>query len=157
MKRVLLSLLAIAVLGLGGCLMQTPKMGAPEGAKPEAETPAGVEPEVISVAGAGAELVAEWTGIGTETTEPFTIESESWVIDWAHVPSEVKGQSIGTFQIMVYNVEEPDIPVVIAVNSQEREADVFTIEGKGTFYLMINAANTRWAVRVLVTPEDSAD
>ena len=157
MKRILLSLLAIAVLGLGGCLMPTPKMEAPAGAQPEVEAPEGVEPEVIALAGAGAELVAEWTGIGTETTEPFTIESESWVIDWAHVPSELNDQSIGTFQIMVYNVEEPDIPVVIAVNSQEREADVFTIEGKGTFYLMINAANTRWAVRVLIAPEDSAD
>jgi hypothetical protein len=58
---------------------------------------------------------------------------------------------------MVYNVEEPDIPAVIAANSQEKEADAFTIEGEGTFYLMINAANTRWAVRVLITPEDSAD
>ena len=131
--------------------MQTPKMGAPAGAESE------VQPEVIALAGAGAELVAEWTGIGTKTTDPFTIESESWVIDWGHVPSEIKDQSIGTFQIMVYNVEEPDIPVVIAVNSQERDADIFTIEGKGTFYLMINAANTRWAVRVLVTPEDSVD
>ena len=138
-------------------MMQTPKMEAPAGAQPEAEAPAGVEPEVIVLAGAEAELVAEWTGIGTRTTDPFTIESESWVIDWAHVPSEIKDQSIGTFQIMVYNVEEPDIPVVIAVNSQERDADIFTIEGKGTFYLMINAANTRWAVRVLVTPEDSVD
>ncbi len=137
--------------------MPTPKMEAPAGAQPEAEAPAGVEPEVITLAGAGAELVAEWTGIGPRTTDPFTIESESWVIDWRHVPSELNDQPIGTFQIMVYNVEEPDMPVIIAANSQEKEADVFTIEGKGTFYLMINAANTRWAVRVLVTPEDSVD
>lgn len=87
--------------------MQTPKMGAPAGAEPEAEAPAGVEPEVIALAGAEAELVAEWTGIGTKITDPFTIESEFWVIDWAHVPSEIKDQPIGTFQIMVYNVEEP--------------------------------------------------
>lgn len=149
MRQAILLISAIVVLGLGGCLMQTPKMEAP--AEAESEVP----PEVIVLA--GAELVAEWTGIGTKTTEPFTIESESWVIDWVHVPSELNDQSIGTFQIMVYNVEEPDMPVIIAANSREREADVFTIAGKGTFYLMINAANTRWAVRILVAPEESAD
>jgi len=145
-KQILLSLLAIAVLGLGGCLTQAPKMGAPAGTQPGVEVPA-----------EEGEVIAQWAGMGSRTTEPFIIESDSWAIKWVHIPAVINEQTIGTFQVMVYNVDVPDMPVIIAVNSQERDADVFTVEGKGTFYLMINSANSRWLVRVLVTPEGSAD
>jgi hypothetical protein len=137
MRQSILLILAIAVLGLGGC-------GSPAS-------------EVEAPSEEGGEVIAQWAGMGGKTTEPFIIDSDSWAIRWVHLPAVINEQTIGTFQIMVYNVDEPDMPVIIAADSQERETGVFTVEGKGTFYLMINSANSRWLVRVLVTPEESVD
>lgn len=117
--------------------MPTPKLGAPAKEK--------------------GEVIAQWTGVGSKTTEPFIIDSDSWAIKWVHIPAVINEQTIGTFQVMVYNVEKPDMPVIIAANSNQEESDTFSIEGKGEFYLMINSANSRWLVRVLVTPEGSVD
>ena len=139
MKQILLSISVTGILLLSAC-------GSPTAA-PEVEAPATSE----------AQLIAEWAGIGPKTTEPFTIDDESWVIDWVHVPSVINNQSIGTFQIMVYNTENPDIPVAIAANSKEKESDTYYMQKTGTFYLLINAANTRWSVKVLVTFKDSVD
>ena len=137
MKQILLSILVVGILLLGAC--GTP-ISAPltESASTTQEQP---------------QVVAEWAGIGPKTTEPFTIESAPWAIDWTHVPTTLKGKSIGTFQIMVYDTEEPGIPVAIATESVEKDSDISYIDEAGTFYLMINAANTRWTVRVLVVEE----
>ena len=133
MKRVLLSILVAGALLLSAC-------GAPAEAPPTPQSQ--------------SQVVGEWAGIGPKTTAPFTIESESWVIDWAHVPSVINDQPIGTLQIIVHDAEDPDAPITIAANSMEEESSTSYIDGAGTFYLMINAANTRWSVKVLVTQEE---
>jgi len=83
-------------------------------------------------------------------TEPFTIESGPWIVEWKHVPARLKGNSIGSLQIVVWDVEKPNAPAEIAANSVEEESGTTRINETGTFYLMINATNTRWAVRVMV-------
>ncbi|MFC1933876.1 hypothetical protein ACFLXX_01825 [Chloroflexota bacterium] len=142
MKRVLLSILVIGILPVSAC-------GTPSSA-PSTENASTTQEE--------PRIVEEWAGVGPKTTEPFTIESERWAIDWTHVPTTLKGKAIGTFQIMVYNTEKPGIPIAIAAESAEEESDTFYLDKTGTFYLMINAASTRWVVRVLEPlNEDSVD
>ncbi|MFC1940770.1 hypothetical protein ACFLXO_08865, partial [Chloroflexota bacterium] len=87
------------------------------------------------------------------TTEPFTVESTPWTIDWTNVPTIINDQSLGLLQIMVYDTEKPEAPLAIAANSKLRESGAYQVNETGTFYIMINATNTRWAVKVLVDGE----
>jgi hypothetical protein len=101
-----------------------------------------------SISNPEPQIIKSWSGTGIKTTEPFTITLTPWAIGWAHEPETMNGQSLGLFQIYVYNVKNPNIPVAIAANSISEEQDISYIYQAGTFYLTINAANTIWAVTV---------
>ena len=111
------------------------------------------EAEEPSTSQKQAQVIKEWVGVGAKTTEPFIVDSAPWTIDWTNVPTIINNQSLGLLQIMVYNVEKPEIPLAIVANSKLRESGAYPINEKGTFYMMINATNTRWAVKVRVVEE----
>lgn len=134
MKRVLSTVLIAGALALCAC---SPSDSA-------------VETDNSSATDTQSPVVKQWVGKGSIITDPFTIDSESWVVEWAHVPARLKGNSIGSLQIIAYNVEDPDTPVAIVATSMEQENGTCPINGAGTFQLMINAANTHWAVKVIV-------
>lgn len=136
MKRFTILILAFGVLLLGSC----------NGAVTPAEnlTDSREQPPVIK----------EWMGAGYKKTEPFTIDEGSWTISWIHVPSTLKGSSIGTFQVMVYNADDPYLPVAIVAESKEQESGTSYFDEIGTFFLEINAANTRWSVKILGSEAD---
>lgn len=92
--------------------------------------------------------VANWSGTGTNTTQPFTIANSPWVIQWTSNPEVMEGISVGAFQIYVYNVNNTSIPVSVAANTNSSGADNSYVYQTGTFYLVINAANTNWTVAV---------
>ena len=94
-------------------------------------------------------LIKSWSGSGIKTTEPFTMSKEPWVIVWSNKREIMEGYSIGLLQIYVYNTDNPDLPISLAANTQEETLDTSYVYKTGTFYLMINAANTEWEVTVL--------
>ncbi len=104
---------------------------------------------IEGTAGEPSRVIGEWRGKGPLTTENFTVESGPWTIEWQHVPARLKGNSIGSLQIIVWDAAKPDTPVAIAATSVEEESGTYRMDEKGTFNLMINATNTVWRVRVL--------
>lgn len=98
------------------------------------------------------EVIKEWSGSGIKTTEPFTITNKPWQINWSHNPLIVDNQSIGLLQIFVYSTSN-DMIIAVAANSPKAESDTSYIYDVGGFYLMINAANTDWNVRVFASPQ----
>lgn len=94
------------------------------------------------------ELLKEWQGSGIKTTESFNIVYQPWVISWANNPEIMGGQSMGVLQIMIYDVDTPNIPISLTANTGEKTTDTSYIYETGTFYLFINAANTHWNVQV---------
>jgi hypothetical protein len=98
------------------------------------------EPELI--------LIKSWSGTGIKTTEPFIIGNKPWAINWISDPEIIDEQSIGILQIMVYSVNEPDIPIAIIANTQEAGTDTSYIYEMGEFFLTVNAANTSWKVYI---------
>ena len=97
------------------------------------------------------QVIKEWTGNGIKTTESFTISSKPWIISWTNNPEVVGGESMGIFQIMVYDTKNPDFPITLAANTTEKGSDTSYIYETGTFYLTMNAANTQWVVQVLAS------
>ncbi len=106
--------------------------------------------ESSSTVGGQSRVIGEWRGKGPLNTEPFTIDSGPWTIEWQHVPARLKDSSIGSLQIIVWDVEKPNTPAVIAATSAEEESGTQRMEETGAFYLMINATNTIWGVKVVV-------
>ncbi len=132
-KRILLSILAIGILPLSAC-------GTP------ATTP---EDEELSASQEQPRVISHWIGAGTKTTENFTVDSAPWAIEWINVPTVIRDRSLGSLQIMVYDTEKPGIPVAIAADSRLKESGTYYMHETGTFFIMINAANTRWMVKVI--------
>jgi len=93
-------------------------------------------------------LVNCWNGDGIKTTEPFTINEQPWFVNWTSNPQIIDGQSMGLLQIMVYETDQPTIPITLAANTQEQGTDTSYIYQTGTFFLTMNAANTEWQVCV---------
>jgi len=93
-------------------------------------------------------LFKEWSGTGIKTTEPFTIDSQPWKIEWSSDPVIMGGQSVGMLQIMVYDSANPNFPITLAANTSEKASDTSYIYRRGAFYLTVNAANTNWTVKI---------
>lgn len=136
LKRFALSILVCGVLLLGSCNGEV--------ASTENVTDSREQPRVIK----------EWMGAGYKKTDPFTIDEGSWTISWLHVPSTLKGNSLGTFQVIVYNADDPYLPVAIVAESKDKESGTGYFDEAGTFFLEINAANTRWSVKILGSEAD---
>lgn len=94
------------------------------------------------------QLIKSWTGTGMKTTESFIMHSQPWSIEWKNDPTGMDGSSMGVFQIMAYQTNNPDIPTDIADNPGEKDTDTCYIHTAGSFYLTINAANSNWSVKV---------
>ena len=159
----ILMLLLGAVIGLTGndlippftlSLTYTPRPAvAPTPSTPvPAPTPAPTStPAPEPTKQAELQVVKEWTGNGIKTTETFTISGAPWVISWSNNPQIMGGESVGMLQIMVYDTENPDFPITLAANTNEKGSATSYIYETGTFYLTINAANTEWTVEVLAS------
>ncbi|MFC2005806.1 hypothetical protein ACFLVG_02450 [Chloroflexota bacterium] len=132
-KQLVLAILVLGFLAAGAC------------SSADIVSPTGNS----SAADAQSQVIKQWAGKGPLTTKPFTIESESWLIEWEHVPSQLKGSSVGSLQIIVWGEEGSSSPVDVAANSMVEESGTSRIDEAGTFYLMINATNTRWSVRIM--------
>ncbi len=97
-------------------------------------------------------LIKEWSGFGGTTTESFTIDSNEWLIDWSSQPTAATESSAGSLQIMIHDAQNPDLPAILAANTQNAGSNTSYIHKKGTFYLTINAANTNWSIKVYSEP-----
>jgi len=125
--------------------------------EPIPEIPVPQEPEAVAVPEISPEedtdepelyLLKYWEGNGIKTTEPFVIVVSPWFIVWQSEPDIFDDVSMGIFQIMVYDIDEPDFPLTLAANTQDAGLDTSYIYHTGEFYLTINAANTKWNVSV---------
>ena len=106
-----------------------PKEGSRKPKKPE-------EPEQRT------KKVASWKGSGQKTTEPFRITKTPWAVIWSSNP----GQYGGFLSISVHKTNGE--LVSLAANTTEKTSDVSYVYETGTFYLGINAANTKWVIEV---------
>lgn len=95
----------------------------------------------------GAKYIKEWSGSGIKTTETFTITKQPWQIHWTHNPIIMGGQSVGIFQIYVYSAYTDEL-IALAANSLQADYDTSYVHKSGRFYLLINAANTNWNVKI---------
>jgi len=133
-QRILLSILAIGTLLLGACVVPTAKL----------------ENKEPSTSQEQSQVISHWVGAGAKTTENFTVDSAPWAIDWIHVPTVINNRSLGSLQILVYDTEKPQAPVAVVADSRLKESGTYYMDKTGTFYMMINATNTRWVIKVLV-------
>jgi hypothetical protein len=127
----------------------TPQIEQPQPApspvpvEPEPELP---EPSVSEIQGG---LVKEWSGTGLKVTENFIIAEAPWAIEWVNIPEKIDGQSVGMLKILVYQVDNPSMPPMVAANTMEEMSDTSYIEQTGKFFLIINGFNTSWTVTVI--------
>jgi hypothetical protein len=105
---------------------------------PTSQKPATMDAEKTPV------LIGEWSGNGIKTTEPFTVSATPWLVGWTN-------KEQGIFQVMVYSVSDPNVPVAIVANTAEPMTDSSYVYHSGRFYLTINAT-TSWSVKVAGVP-----
>ena len=97
-----------------------------------------------------AQMIKEWSGSGDKTTEPFTISSSPWVIEWEKNP---ESRVASMLLIMVYSPGS-NIPVEIFESGSDidYETDTNYIYHIGTFYLEIGAAACDWNIKIIGIP-----
>ncbi len=87
--------------------------------------------------------VKEISGKETLETRPFKIKGKEWQIKW----SVKENGDEPEFILILYDKNDPSFTEVIA-NTDEAENDFAYLEGKGEYYLAVNAKNVRYKVTI---------
>ena len=87
--------------------------------------------------------VEEFSGTETMETPVFKIKGKEWQIKWSVKPTN----SDAEFILILYDSKNPEYMEVIA-NTEVKENDFAYLEGKGEYYLSINAKNVKYKVSV---------
>ena len=91
--------------------------------------------------------IAEWSGIGTKRTEPFTVNTDIWVVSWTFYPNEQANLLI----VEICKPADPlyfDLPVNFA-NVEGTLSDSSYQYEKGTFYLDITSLGGAWSISII--------
>ena len=87
--------------------------------------------------------VKKWSGTGIKKTEPFEITGKQWRVNWKNK----NGEYGGILQIYVYTPGS-SLPSELLANTTESTNDTSYVYKKGTYYLNINSANSKWEAQV---------
>ena len=78
-------------------------------------------------------------------TDPFKIKGKEWQIKWELKPQSKKKAS--EFILILYDRNDPAYTEVVA-NAEGAENDFVFLEGKGEYYLSVNAKNTQYRITI---------
>jgi hypothetical protein len=91
-------------------------------------------------------VVQRWSGSGVQqVTEPFQVASGDWTLTWT---TQDRGSIPGYLSIAIFRADTrmPAGTVSAAVGTPSGSATEHN--GPGSFYLVIDGANTNWTVQV---------
>jgi hypothetical protein len=84
-----------------------------------------------------------FTGSGVNTTEPFTVNTKEWMIDWSY-----KGDSSTVFSFYVYPRGET-VNFVEAVSSEQTNSDsTYMSFGPGDYYIKVISTSPKWTITI---------
>ncbi len=140
MKRLLITML-VALTGMIVMACAAPAEAPVETSKETPKAKSTLEPQVV----------AEWSGSGTKTTQPFTITEAPWAVSWAFNPDPpLYGMYANLFQIYVHKAYDRmymELPANI-FNVSKGTADSSYIYDTGVFYLSISSMSGTWSIKV---------
>jgi hypothetical protein len=86
--------------------------------------------------------VNSWSGSSIKTTEKFTIKGSNWRVNW-----KSNGKN-GNNSIFVLTPTKEDSQLAALATVLGSGSDVSYVQGAGTYYFSIIAADTNWTVTV---------
>jgi hypothetical protein len=91
-------------------------------------------------------VVQQWSGSGVQqVTEPFRVASRDWTLTWT---TQDRGSIPGYLSIAIFSAETRMPAGTVSASVGGRGGSATEHNGPGTFYLVIDGANTNWSVQV---------